>query len=53
MHAPADRTVKRISAQEWRVRYDLRNLTKDTQDETRSRAPRQMPAPADRIAVRA
>lgn len=53
MPAPADRVVKRISAQQWFARYDLSNLMQAAHAETRDRAPRQMPAPADRTAVRA
>lgn len=49
MKAPADRTAKRISVQEWFARYDALDLLKRTQ----LPAPPQMDAPADRIAVRA
>jgi hypothetical protein len=48
MKAPADRTAKRISVQEWFVRYDA--LLKRHQQQ---QAQPQMRAPADRIAVRA
>ena len=53
MHVPADRTAKRISTQEWFARYDAVDLMKPVRSETPGRAPREMPAPADRIAVRA
>jgi len=45
---PADRTAKRISAQEWFARYDALDLLQ------RHQQPQpQMRTPADRIAVRA
>ncbi|MCX7357333.1 MAG: hypothetical protein NT015_04195 [Alphaproteobacteria bacterium] len=48
MKAPADRTAKRISVQEWFARYDALDLLK------RHEQPQpQMSAPADRIAIRA
>ncbi|MBK8545143.1 MAG: hypothetical protein IPL62_17400 [Caulobacteraceae bacterium] len=49
MRAPADRTVKRISVQEWFARYDALDLLKHTQQPAQPL----MHAPADRIAVRA
>lgn len=49
MKAPADRTAKRISAQEWFARYDAIDLLKRDLQQTLP----QMNAPADRIAVRA
>lgn len=48
--APADRTAKRISVEEWFVRYDAIDPLK--RDATRI-APTSMRPPADRIAVRA
>jgi len=48
MKAPADRTAKRISVQEWFARYDALDLLKQ-----QPRPQPQMRAPADRIAVRA
>lgn len=47
MNAPADRTAKRISAQEWFARSARAQLA-----DPLARARPQMPAPADRIAVR-
>lgn len=49
MNAPADRTAKRISAQEWFARNDALDLLK----RHRQQAQPQMRAPADRIAIRA
>ncbi len=48
MNAPADRTAKRISVQEWFARYDALDLLK------RSQQPAQplMRTPADRTALR-
>ncbi len=46
---PADRTAKRISAQEWFARYDALDLLKHHQQTAQPL----MRAPADRIAVRA
>jgi hypothetical protein len=51
MHAPADRTAKRISVEEWFARYDAIDLLKRAAQQPRERP--QMRAPADRIAVRA
>jgi hypothetical protein len=51
MNAPADKTAKRISAEEWFARYDAIELLK--RPEPRARTRRDMLAPADRIAVRA
>jgi hypothetical protein len=48
MNAPADRTAKRISVQEWFARYDALDLLKRHPQPARP----QMHAPADRIAVR-
>lgn len=51
MKAPADRTAKRLSVQEWLARYDSLDLLKAMQ---RPEADlKSMQAPADRIAVRA
>jgi hypothetical protein len=50
MKAPADRTAKRISVQEWFARYDAQDLLKRHQQQ---QAQPQMRTPADRIAVRA
>jgi hypothetical protein len=49
MKAPADRTAKRISVEEWFARYDALDLLKRHQKPAQP----QMHAPADRIAVRA
>lgn len=46
---PADRTAKRISAQEWFARFDTLDLLARNQQPAQP----QMRAPADRIAVRA
>jgi len=48
MKAPADRTAKRISVQEWFARYDAIDLLK------RNQQPAQplMSTPADRTALR-
>lgn len=51
MHAPADRTAKRISVAEWFARYDAIDLLKAQLSEQRPRP--QMRPPADRVAVRA
>lgn len=50
MQAPADKTAKRISVEEWFARYDGVDLMKHPVQE---RVRPQMRAPADRIAVRA
>ena len=47
MNAPADKTAKRISSEEWFARYDGRS--RDARDKS---APASMKPPADRIAVR-
>lgn len=52
MHAPADRTAKRISVEECFTRYDAIELLK-SHGAKRQRAPTMMPPPGDRIAVRA
>jgi hypothetical protein len=56
MHAPAaDRTVKRLSREEWFQRYDAADVLKREQrehGEQREAAQRNAP-PADRVAVRA
>jgi hypothetical protein len=49
MDAPADRTAKRISAEEWFARYDMIDLLKR---ELRRPQPA-MRIPADRTALRA
>lgn len=49
MKAPADRTAKRISVEEWAARYDAIDLLK----RQLLRPQRVMPAPADRTALRA
>jgi len=49
MNAPADRTAKRISVQEWFARYDALDLLKLDQKQAQP----QMHAPADRTALRA
>jgi len=47
MKAPADKTAKRISTEEWFTRYDSADLLKQRQE------PRpKMKPPADRVAVR-
>jgi hypothetical protein len=51
MKAPADRTAKRLSIEEWFARYDSLDLFKRQQAE--ERVAKAMFAPADRIAVRA
>ena len=51
MRPPADRTAKRLSAEEWFPRYDAAQILKHAAQ--RPRGSQQMPAPADRIAVRA
>jgi hypothetical protein len=51
MHAPADRTAKRLTIEEWFARYDALDLLKGRSDR-RSLSP-SPPPPADRIAVRA
>ncbi|MBC7769097.1 MAG: hypothetical protein H7124_09955 [Phycisphaerales bacterium] len=48
-NAPADKTAKRISAEDWFARYDSVDLLKSRAEPTE--APRMRP-PADRIAVR-
>ncbi|MBL8545693.1 MAG: hypothetical protein JNL81_04475 [Hyphomonadaceae bacterium] len=48
MNAPADRTAKRISLQEWFARYDALDLLKRTQQTAQPL----MRAPADRTALR-
>jgi hypothetical protein len=48
MNAPADRTAKRISVQEWFARYDALDLLKRSQQPTHPL----MRAPADRTALR-
>lgn len=53
MHAPADRTVKHLTTEEWYSRYDaLDLLPRHTAPDLRTRPSREMPAPADRIATR-
>jgi hypothetical protein len=49
MKAPADRTAKRLSLQEWLARYDSLDLLKSFE----ARPAKAMQPPADRIAVRA
>ena len=50
MHAPAaDRTVRRLSREEWFQRYDATDVLKREQREAAQR----IKPPADRIAVRA
>lgn len=51
MRAPADRTARRISLEEWLVRFEAIDLLKLPADQPRERP--QMRAPADRTAVRA
>lgn len=48
MNAPADRTAKRISVQEWFARYDALDLLKRMQQPAQP----MMHAPADRTALR-
>lgn len=48
MNAPADRTAKRISVQEWLARHDALDLLKRNQQVTQPL----MRAPADRTALR-
>lgn len=52
MHAPADKTAKRISLEEWFLRYDALDLLKP-RNASRASAVNYAPPPADRIAVRA
>lgn len=52
MHAPADKTAKRISVEEWFARYDALDLLKP-RNSSRAHAVNYAPPPADRIAVRA
>jgi len=49
MQAPADRTVKRLSLEEWLARYDSLDLLKSL----KAQPAKAMKPPADRIAVRA
>ncbi|MEZ5972767.1 MAG: hypothetical protein R3C31_13240 [Hyphomonadaceae bacterium] len=49
MKAPADRTAKRISVQEWFARYEALDLLKRTQQPVEPL----MRTPADRTALRA
>jgi hypothetical protein len=51
MHAPADKTAKRLSLEDWFVRYDAFDLLKRGTDGRAKRTA--APPPADRIAVRA
>ena len=48
----ADKTAKRISIEDWFVRYDAADLMKHLAPEARGRV-RQLQPPADRVAVRA
>jgi hypothetical protein len=48
MNAPADRTAKRISVEEWYARYDALDLLKRQQLQPQP----VMRAPADRTALR-
>lgn len=52
MHAPADRTAKRISLAEWLARYDATDLLPllTKRDE---KLPARMAIPADRTVLRA
>ena len=52
MTTPADKTAKRISLEDWFVRYDAADLLKSLTPSSRGRV-RQLQPPADRIAVRA
>jgi len=49
MKAPADKTAKRISTEEWFARYDSADLLKPQRHAPRPK----MQPPADRVAVRA
>jgi hypothetical protein len=54
MQAPADKTVKRLSVEEWFARYDALDLLKAKQQQQHGDRKAQRTAPpADRIAVRA
>ncbi len=48
MNAPADKTAKRISVQEWFARYDALDLLKRNEQQAQP----QMRVPADRRALR-
>ena len=52
MTTPADKTAKRISIEDWFVRYDAADLLKQLTPTSRGQL-RTMQPPADRIAVRA
>lgn len=49
MNAPADRTAKRLSVQEWFARYEAADLVKRDQPQAQPL----LRAPADRTALRA
>lgn len=53
MHAPADKTVKHLTTEEWYARYDALDLLPHQRDPSRRSALTQrMPTPADRVATR-
>jgi hypothetical protein len=52
MHAPADRTAKRISLEEWLARYDAIDLL-PVLAKRQEKLPARMAIPADRTVVRA
>lgn len=53
MDAPADRTAKRISIEEWFARYDALDLLRKAPADRRVKAREDLRGtPADRIAVR-
>jgi hypothetical protein len=51
MHAPADRTAKRISLEDWLARYDAIDLL-PLLSKRQEKLPARMAIPADRIVVR-
>jgi hypothetical protein len=51
MHAPADRTAKRISLEDWLARYDAVDLL-PLLAKRQEKLPARMAIPADRIVVR-
>ena len=51
MHAPADKTAKRISLEDWLTRYDAIDLL-PLFSKRQEKLPSRMAIPADRVAVR-